>query len=58
MHVPVERGETLLAITVDIVAETEPGLRSGVEPSPEQGAQSRTSFQDERPIVASPVVAA
>ena len=52
MDVPVERGEPLLAIAVDVVGEVVAGLLARGEERREERVGRRTAFQDERARVA------
>ena len=45
MDVPVESGEALLAVAVQVVGEVIPGLLDGLEERLEQGTGRRASFQ-------------
>ena len=56
VDVPVERREPLLAIAVDVVGQVVAGLLAGGEERREQRVRGRTTFQDERPVVAAPRV--
>ena len=56
VDVPVERGEALLSIPVDVLGEVVAGLLARLEERPEQRVGRWTALEDERAVVAAPRV--
>ena len=54
VDVAIERREALLAVAVDVLGQVITGLLTGGEESLEQRVRGRTTFQDQRPVMATP----
>ena len=54
VDVAIERRETLLAVAVDVVGQVVARLLAGREEGLEQRVRGRTTFQDQRPVMAAP----
>ena len=56
MDVPIERGEPLLAVAVDVLGQRIARFLDALEERREQGVRRRAPLEDQRPVVAAPRV--